>query len=796
MMMSGFHRALRILAWLAGALVLLFVCLAAVKLLVNAPSKATGRRLNTALEISGILAFIATIPPALVACQELFVKQPLPPRVNPLAPHLMRDDRLVDRASEMTMLLERMDCSQVVNCHGQRGAGKSFLLEHLADVINGHRAPGPEHPSPTRVSAALYFDLADAVGFEHIQSQVCQRSFGKAEGSWQEFVAYVDETFARRPVLLILDNANTSELWSSLGRAAYSYLATRSQDHVVLGSIDPVVLNNIAVRHVPIPGLDRPAIGELAAGRGVHLDPPELSELYEQCDGLPYFVGLLTARDAGAPASRQRAVSDAVVDAVIPRLEAETRTLLAYVSLLAIVSRQVSLDALERYPVAHLQAQVQVAESWSLLKPIPSEAGPRLLKIHDIARDAVLRTLLDEVSAAATVLFERSRQHGRTIDAAIYAMFADPLDLGAFEFDEILNSVIRGAVSTRNYALLANLHDRASENERVLRFLASDQPRDDLFCYGRAAQLAGIGQYSEAQDTLLSSSIVSAQRDQRNERSELQAEMQFLQADLAHLQNRYDDAAEMFGELGAWAATAGRGALHARCVWGRAHVMRHQGRELDLALRLFDETIGLAEQSGELFAKAYSITGATAIKVFTGIVPDDEERVLGEIESEIAATTAHDGYMLEVWKSQAQVAWYRDQPQHAFATLEAAVDRALALNDRLLYNLYFERADFLRLSGDTAAAVIDYQRVLDFGRGNGDRNLVSLALLGLVSVELATGRALQSEANLAARASVLQARDIALAADIQVSAQAATELAVLLDAHVGESVQPPRLAMF
>ena len=100
---------------------------------------------------------------------------------------------------------------------------------------------------------------------------------------------------------------------------------------------------------------------------------------------------------------------------------------------------------------------------------------------------------------------------------------------------------------------------------------------------------------------------------------------------------------------------------------------------------------------------------------------------------------AHDGYMLEVWKSQAQVAWLRGNSPEAVEIVDAAVERARALNDRLLYNLYFERAEFSRLSGDHSQAKIGYDRVLEFGVGNGDRNLGTNATLGLVLTDVAAG---------------------------------------------------------
>lgn len=311
--------------------------------------------------------------------------------------------------------------------------------------------------------------------------------------------------------------------------------------------------------------------------------------------------------------------------------------------------------------------------------------------------------------------------------------------------------------------------------------------------YGRAAELLGQGRYGDASEELLTSTISRIGRNGAS--TELRFELRFMQADLAHLQNRYDDAAQMFKELGSAAAAHGDRALHARCVWARAHVLRHQGRALDQALRLFDEAVRLAEVAGDLYAKVYSVTGATGIKVFRQAIPDSEDQLLANVEAE-SATSGQGSYLLEVWKSQAQVAWAQGEQGHAREIIEAAIDKALASNHRLLYNAYFERAEFERFEGDAEAALKDYLRVLEFGNGNGDRNLISMALLGIVLVELSTGKWSHHNSREAARESVVRAQQLAQAADIGVTAQVAKQVRTTLDGDPAAGAQPPRLILF
>jgi tetratricopeptide (TPR) repeat protein len=741
-------------------------------------SKSTEQHLLIASEIAAIVGALAGIASVVLARGPHV--DPTKKRLSLVSPHLLPDDELVDRTDDMNGLLEQLERARVVNCHGHRGSGKSFLLGHLADVVNGHRPGEPGHPTPREVAAALYFDLADAAGFEQIQAQVSQATLGTRAGSWPEFIAYVDDQFTRRSVLLILDNMNTPGLWPSLGKAAHEYLANRANDRIVFGSIEPVTLLNLQVQHMQLCGLDLKATAQLVAVRGGELTANELADLHTEYDGLPLYTCLVTAQ-AGTLAGEGVGNVHQVLDAqFIKGLAPGTRKLLSFAALLALVERQVPVAELEACRIARLDTELVTVNRLSLMTPLP-EHGRRLVKIHDIVRDTVLEVLATEVSEAANLLFRRACQESQTVNAALYAMFADPYEIGASRFDETVGPVIRSAVSSRNHALLTNLHLRASQSARILEFIPLDKNRADLFAFGRASELAGLGRYSEAQEALLPSSIVRTRWNPQVQGTDLQADLRFLQADIAHLLNRYDEAAQMFEELGEWAAVNGRPALQARCIWGHGHVLRHQGRDLETALALFADAARLADAVGELFPKAYSITGASGIRVLTDLVPDDEEQLLAAVEHEVAADSAHDGYMLEVWKSQALLAWHRRNRQLAIDITEAAIERALARNDRLLYNLYFERAEYYRFCGEYAAGLDNYRRVLEFGSSNGDRNLISNALLGVVLLELSAGRWLFHDTCDGARASVLRARKIAIEADIQITARIAETVAAMLD---------------
>jgi tetratricopeptide (TPR) repeat protein len=737
--------------------------------------------------VSGSIGIVGKVPPFLRRWLERR------DRSRMVHPQLVHNDLLVDRAKEVGEVTEALADVGLVNCWGTKGAGKSYLLKHFSDVVNGYRDAGPAYPSRGDVGAALYFDLAEAVGFRGIETEVCRQVLGEQDGTWEQFVRYVGEKFPRERVLLILDNANTPALWPAVGGAAYRYRTERPGDMVVFGSVRRIALSNFQPkpRPVAISGLTLPFTRKLVAAKGVTMSPEEVESLHTQFKGLPYYTGLFAIFGGVAPDSDETADLEAALDTdLIPRFDEATRRLLAYGALFAMVSRQISTEDLEHCSLPNLDLHLSANEG--LLTPLADQG--RLFGMHDVLRDSVLRSVDPEVCDAATHLFGVACRRGHLVEAAHFAMFADSSRIAEGGFDSVLGRVIRDAVESRDYAVLDNLHTRSMQVARTREFIVADRDRHQLFCWGRATLLAGLGKYQQAEDELLATEPEGHAQVAVN--GALAPNIRFLLADIAHLQNRYDDAAEMFSELGEWAVSVGKDpALHARCTWGRAHVLRHQGKDLDGALELFERAAGLGRSANELFTQSYSITGATGIKVFLELVPGTEEETLSDIEGQVVAAERN-GYLLEVWKSQAQVAWFRGEQERAIEIVEDAVEGALKQNDRLLYNLYFEKGEFLRLSGRPEVGLKHYLNVLEFGEGNGDRNLISNALLGTVLADMTAGDWGHHSSIERAHDQCLRAQQIASDADIQVTRQLAERIASSLAGKTGLNLERQRLILF
>ena len=713
------------------------------------------------------------------------LRPPRRSRDHLLPPVLLRDESLVDRIGEMQQLSSSLVANRCVNCHGYRGTGKSHLLGYVADVVNGHREDDRSRPAPSGFNAALYFDLADAVGFDRFVHDACQARFPEAK-SWTQFVAAVDTEFGPKRILLMLDNVNLEGLWSAAGKAAYEYLVRRPLDAVVFGSVDPMILHNLEPAFVPVRSFDLEAVRSLVRARQPDLTDADVEALHTRTGGLVMYLQLLLARPA-MPNRSDEAVDWFLQQSVFSELDGEERVAIAHIAVLAHVRRVITIDELSRHAIASLESTLDRIAARSLITRSPMDAA---IRMHDIVRDSVVRRLVQEVGEAANAILKVAVTAGRDLDGAVVALYCDPTATDA-DVMTLLRSAIGDAASSRNYAMLETISVGCRANAKLLGFLQDRLGGHSLVAYARAAGLAGIGRYAEAEHELLAAGVSPLHGDDA-----LKFEFQFLLADLAHLRNRYDEAFEMFDELHQLAADQSHVQNQAKCQWALGHVLRHQGKDPQRALRHLAAAESLAHDSGDIGTEVLAVTNATGLRVhLEALLPDEADR-LKQIEDRVRDHRERPGDLIKVCKARARLAWLAGRRRQAELNIDEALEIALSMNDRLIYNVYFERAEFARLAGEYDRASIDYARVAAFAEGNQDRNLIANCMLGSALCAASTAGRDDVDALRELRGSILEARQTAVEADIHATVREATRIAASIQAVDFDALERTRLIVF
>lgn len=706
-----------------------------------------------------------------------------------IAPVLVASDAFVDRELEVGHVAEAIDHSRCANCFGNRGIGKSHLLAYIADVINGHRRRDNLRNVPTDYAAAIYVDLAEASGFDEVVEQVSAATFPQA-ASWPELISQTDRRFGPDSVLLILDNVNSRATWEAIGRASYRYLARRTNDAVLFGSVEPMVFHNIDTIPIPLETFDLASAAALARVDAPDLSDDEIRTLHEQSDGLPVFLRLLLANRTRPRANASETPTGLYIrDAILPGLADDVVQLLAHVVVAAHAVRLVPVSWLRHLALGDLDRRIEELKSTSLVTVL-SRPRECVLRIHDIFRDDLVPLLTAEIGQAARSLQDLAEHDERDLHSAIFVTFGDPKDASSRSGNivDLLKAVVAEQSRAGNYAALDLLASRIESNQALLVHLRDAEELSTLG-FAKGSALAGVGRYDEA-----AMALNMTPTPMRRQLTEVEMRLEYLRADVAHLQNRYDQAFEMFEYLCATAAERDDAAWMARCLWGQGRVLRHQGRELSRALDLFDSAAEFAVSAEDRRTEVAAVTNGSGVRVYLGSLRADELDILSEIE---IATGTGDSVVLDqikIWKAQARVWNEIGEASQASRTLDRAIKAALALNDRGLFNLYFERAEFARRNGDEQTAQGDLRTVETFANGNGDRNLIANCLLASASLAASMAQTPFEIADV--RASILRGRDVALSAGIYGTVHAAERLLEVVATTPDEASAKTRLIVF
>ncbi len=720
------------------------------------------------------------------------------PKRDFLRPNLTPMDSVVDRKSETIALVDAVKIHQVTNVHGRKGSGKSHFLSFVADMANGHRDMDESHAALKGLKrySVVYIDLSEALGFDDAVTQIFRSSFPDQPASWMQFTKIVDAAFKANPVILIVDNVNAPGIWGPLGQALYRYLSRRPADRIVLGSIQPVKFYNLSVQSMLFGSLDSKAISELAAANGITLSTEDVNHVQARSDGLPLFLRLLFAHwdnAEGAPSGTAEGIRHLLGDAIVPRLSEASVDLLMSIALLSVVGAEVDPNDLRGVPVDASREHLDELRDFSLIV-WRQRKGRSMVKLHDLVRDAVIEVCTDRLAPIAQALAINAFRGGARSEAAIYWLYAAPNGFDDPDTVELIEDVVLHATNAKEYPLLTTLALLSESRMDVKRAALGNMVLHNALLLARNSALAGAGDYVAAiHDLEAGATPIFRKVGAEEPLTPIEFELAFLHADLTHLQNRYREALDTFSVLRAATETSPLSARKPKAEWMLGHVLRHQGRDLDSALYHFAMAHGFAEEIGDLPTVVAATTGRVTIEVLRRKAGADTCADLEKLETRLGA--AHNGrnFLPKVWKSQAQLAFLHGDIIEAQHLIDKAIKKSLENNDRLMFNYHFERAEFTRLDGEYMACVEDYERVLEYGRENGDRNLIANALLGIVEAEVSYGKHLHHRSKADIRASVLQARAIAVEADIQFTVLQAEQTLSRLE---GDTIEPARLFLF
>jgi tetratricopeptide (TPR) repeat protein len=327
----------------------------------------------------------------------------------------------------------------IVVIDGMAGSGKTTLALHVAALV-GDRYPdahlfvdlhGHSEREPLDPAAALLILLRQLrIGAEQVPPSLDER------------VAQWRTELARRRVLVVLDNAASSEQVAELLPAAPGALALVTSRRRLAG-LDGVHSESLPV----LTEAEAVTLLTRIAGERVSAQPVAAVEVVRRCGGLPLALRLAGARLAHRPRWQVSDLVRRIGSAALPELAVENRTVvdafgLSFGQLAAAAQRVFRL--LGTYPGQTFDAlavaalgDVSLAEAEDLLDDLVDvhlvdEPEPGLFRLHDLLREyaKALAAELTEQERRAAVLRSLDLEMHAAVAAAPTRLPATLRDLG------------------------------------------------------------------------------------------------------------------------------------------------------------------------------------------------------------------------------------------------------------------------------------------------------------------------------------------------------------------------------
>lgn len=318
------------------------------------------------------------------------------------------------------------------------------------------------------------------------------------------------------------------------------------------------------------------------------------------------------------------------------------------------------------------------------------------------------------------------------------------LILGEFEFihkifdnnyfTEIL-SVLKEKDNQKNYTLALKIYELLEYSDNIANHLIKINPNFEEILYYILEGLIGSGNYLDANIMIENYSQYFNIRN--NEITTKNLKLHFLQANLYHLQNKYTESLLVFNSILDSEAVNSNIYFKAKTNWGIAHCYRHMGL-LDLANNFYSETIAICmkKEKATLDVLIKCLNEQNSISMYLDSILIHSYEYIDKmvIKNEKLNSTKVAELSTNKYKAIYQV--IIKNYNEALNLIERTIDIYEESNERLRFNLYYEKAEVLRKMTEFNSAIKFYRKSLQASQYNGDKNIQLYSLLGILCTEL------------------------------------------------------------
>lgn len=301
--------------------------------------------------------------------------------------------------------------------------------------------------------------------------------------------------------------------------------------------------------------------------------------------------------------------------------------------------------------------------------------------------------------------------------------------------------------SEKNYTIALKIYDLMTSSVSLTEYLVNfnEQFNEILYCVLEA--LVGSGSYSQAED-IIENQLYGKYFNIRNKNiTKKNLKLHFFQANLYHLQNRYEDALNIYESLLNSDLVKEKNYPKAKASWGIAHVYRHIGK-FEEANNYYEETIEICKKKEKKTIDIYikCMNERNSIYMYLDRpIPYEYDSYFDKIIFKCEKIRNNKVAELSTNKYKAIYHTKNQNYIEALKLINKTIDEYELKKERLRFNLYYEKAEILRQMGDYDEALYYYKKSLHSSMHNGDKNIQLYSLLGIICLELKTNRLLIHE---------------------------------------------------
>lgn len=637
----------------------------------------------------------------------------------------------VNRENVIDEVLNNLNSNKmsVITIYGARGIGKSYLLEYIADISNGYVEKYSKQYKELNkyIFTTYYFNFRGMISTDTFIDK-----FEEKAGTLKEFTEK-NNKLTNKNIVIILDNIYNLNHITQVEEFIEHYFGYRENDKIIIGSCDKLNKLNLSKEYKSSSCLNpfnTDNIRQMVKNNlEIEYEPNDLNKLQQLTKGVPQYVSLIVCQLSEEQLNLKIETAPEGLELYMQKLIDQTlssddKSLLLYISLLSLEEASVNRQKLREISGKSVAANLGNLRYLHIV----DEIDKNTFYINNLFSTLIVQLFVkNEVDLYDEVCSNLIEKFNDKKESKVFFLLFRRTEKTEEE-KNIITNLLEHKINAKEYTYILKLYD----NREIFNIQSSELYK--LLHFSYASALAAIGKYDEAKDE---NNYAIESVDIRHLNIDIDFNIQYLMADIDHLQDDFCLAISMLEQLKLQTNEEKFKKFKCKCLWLLGHVHLHKCDYTE-SLYFFDkctESYNNNPNDTDKFVYLLSLGGTASINLSMYNLNFDYKKTFDEIEE-----LCDENLKLAFLRTNRHKAmWKRKigETQEAKIILDNSYLQLTEMNSRIQYNFDFEIADWYRNEFDYENALKRYNVALKYAENSGDINLKMYAEIGLLLIQVA-----------------------------------------------------------